>query len=131
MFCSVDPDDPDEVKWKALQWFTDDLKIIDEFLEIDEWVDAVRLEDNLDDVIKDWTWEKWQSATDEEKHQILLTALSNIDSDVYDADDLEEYFNEWCDNIDQDTFSKDNKNHNIDQDTFGEDNEDNEEYIQQ
>ena len=30
MFCSVDPDDPDEVKWKALQWFTDDLKIVDD-----------------------------------------------------------------------------------------------------
>ena len=36
MFCSVDPDDPDEVKWKALQWFTDDLKIVDDEDDIDD-----------------------------------------------------------------------------------------------
>ena len=99
MFRSVDPDDPDEVRWKALQWFTDDLTIVDE-MDVNEWADAVELYDKLDDTIKDWTYEKWEAATDEEKHQILLTALSNCKDDTYDADDLKEYFNEWCDAVD-------------------------------
>ena len=99
MFRSVDPDDPDEVRWKALQWFTDDLTIVDE-MDVNEWADAVELYDKLDDAIKDWTYEKWEAATDEEKHQILLTALSNCKDDTYNADDLEEYFNEWCESVD-------------------------------
>lgn len=85
MFCSVDPDDPDEVKWKALQWFTDDLKIVDDEDAIDDEDDDEYTNNAGDFDIEEDVDQQSEAEAEEFVQELCKIADKISDLDLFDG----------------------------------------------